>query len=348
VRNFTEHLISHRTSLKDALAVLNKLAKDAIAFVVDEQRQLIGSLTDGDVRRGLLKGLTPNDRVDFFLQPDPKYIRKDQYTIEEIIELREKNFRIIPVLNGHREIVNVVNFSFHTSYLPLDAVIMAGGKGSRLKPLTDNIPKPLLKVGDKAIIDHGLDRLRQFGVDDFWVSLNYLGEQIEAHFGDGKERGVNINYIREEKPLGTIGAVSQVKEFQHDYVLVTNSDILTNIDYEDFFLDFLEKEADMAVVTIPYQVNVPYAVLETSDNRILSFTEKPTFTYYSNGGIYLIKRKILEHIPTSSFYNSTDLMQKLILEHHRVISYPLRQYWLDIGKPSDFKKAQEDIKHIYF
>jgi len=348
VRNFTEHLISHRTSLKDALAVLNKLAKDAIAFVVDEQRHLIGCLTDGDIRRGLLKGLTPNDRVESFLQPDPKYIRKDQYTIEEIIELRTKNFRIVPVLNGEQEIVNVINFRFLKSYLPFDAVIMAGGEGSRLKPLTDNIPKPLLKVGEKAIIDHGLDRLRQFGVDDFWISLNYLGEQIEAHFGDGKERSVKIHYIREEKPLGTIGAVSQVKDFQHDYVLVTNSDILTNIDYEDFFLDFLQKEADMAVVSIPYQVNIPYAVLNTSDNEILSFTEKPTFTYYSNGGIYLIKRKMLEYIPTGSFYNSTDLMQKLMKERHRVISYPLRQYWLDIGKPSDFDKAQEDIKHIYF
>lgn len=343
---FTDHLILKGSGLKEALEKLNKLAKDAILFVTDENRQLLGALTDGDVRRGLLKGLSATDNVEKFIQTDPKFIRKDNYDIKEIIELREGNFRIIPVLNGNREVVNVINFRFLKSYLPLDAVIMAGGKGSRLRPLTDTVPKPLLKVGEKAIIDHGIDRLHKFGVDDFWISLNYLGDQIEAHLGDGSSRGVKIEYIREKEPLGTIGAVSKVSGFQHDYVLVTNSDLLTNIDYEDFFLDFLEKEADMAVVTIPYQVNVPYAVLETSDHQILSFTEKPTYTYYSNGGIYLIKRSLLGHIPTDQFYNSTDLMQKLMEEGHRVISYPLRNYWLDIGKHADFEKAQEDIKHL--
>ncbi|MDC0300081.1 nucleotidyltransferase family protein [Verrucomicrobia bacterium] len=347
MRNFTEHLIPQGTRLKVALVSLNKLGEDAIVFIVGEQRQLIGSLTDGDVRRGLLKNFTTDDRVEAFLKPNPKFIRKDRFSIKDIIELRKNKFLIIPVINCHHEVVNVLNFRFLRSYLPFDAVIMAGGKGSRLKPLTNNIPKPLLKVGNKTIIDHGLDRLRQFGVDDFWISLNHLGEQIEAHFGDGKARGVNINYIREEKPLGTIGAVGHVKEFQHDYVLVTNSDILTNINYEDFFLEFLKTEADMAVVSIPYEVNVPYAVLETSGNQILSFTEKPTFTYHSNGGIYLIKRKMLEHIPVGKVYNSTDLMQKLILEGHQVISYPMVQYWLDIGKPCDYEKAQEDINHIY-
>lgn len=344
--NFNDHLILKGSSLKEGLEKLNKLAKDAIVFVTDEKRQLLGSLTDGDVRRGLLKGLSPDDKVEKFLQGDPRFIRKNNYSIEEIIQLREDNFRIIPVLNGDREIVNVINFRFLKSYLPIDAVIMAGGKGSRLKPLTDHVPKPLLKIGEKAIIDHGLDRLHKFGVDDFWISLNHMGEQIEGHLGDGSGRNIKIKYIWENEPLGTIGAVSQVKEFQHDYVLVTNSDLLTNINYEDFFLDFLEKDADMAVVTIPYQVNVPYAVLETSDHRILSFAEKPTYTYYSNGGIYLIKRDMLKHIPANSFYNSTDLMQKLMEEGHRVISYPLRQYWLDIGKHDDFKKAQEDIQHL--
>lgn len=348
MRNFTEHLIPHGTSLKDALAVLNNLAKDAVTFVVNERRQLIGSLTDGDVRRGLLKGLTTDDRLESFLQPDPKFIRKDKYTIEEIIKLRDDNFRIVPVLNGHREVVNIINFRFLKSYLPFDAVIMAGGKGRRLKPLTDNIPKPLLKVGNKAIIDHGFDRLCQFGVDDIWVSINHLADQIEAHLGDRKVKGVNLNYIREEKPLGTIGGLHQVKNFNHDYVLITNSDILTNIDYEDFFLDFMDKKADMAVVSIPYEVNVPYAVLRVSDNHILSFTEKPTFTYYANGGIYLIKRKLLDYIPSNCFYNSTDLMNRLIEERHRIISYPLRQYWLDIGSLADYEKAQKDLKHIKF
>lgn len=146
--------------------------------------------------------------------------------------------------------------------------------------------------------------------------------------------------------MGTIGALSNIDNFQHDYILITNSDILTNLDYEDFFLDFLQKNADMSVVTIPYAVDVPYAVMETSNNHVISFKEKPTFTYYSNGGIYLVKKEILSRIPENAFYNSTDLMQDLIEAGKTLISYPMRQYWLDIGRPEDFKQAQEDIKHL--
>ncbi|MGK7390774.1 MAG: nucleotidyltransferase family protein [Candidatus Cyclobacteriaceae bacterium M2_1C_046] len=346
--NFSDHLIERDKLIHKALEQLNKLAKDAILFVVDERNKLIGSLTDGDVRRGLLKGLTTDDKVEEFIQPNPKYILKKSYCIDEVISLRENNFKIIPVLNEGHEIINLINFRFLKSYLPVDAIIMAGGKGTRLRPLTENTPKPLLQIGEKPIIDYGIDHLKKYGVDDFWISLNYLGHQIQEHLGDGKERGISIKYIYENKPLGTIGAVSKIQAFQHDYVLITNSDLLTTIDYEDFFLDFLKKEADMAVVTIPYDVDIPYAVLETSGDNILSFTEKPTYTYYSNGGIYLIRSELLKQIPNESFYNSTDLMQKFLEEGKKIISYPLRQYWLDIGKPKDYKKAQEDIKHLNF
>ena len=137
-------------------------------------------------------------------------------------------------------------------------------------------------------------------------------------------------------------------DFKHDYVLVTNSDILTNLDYEEFYKDFINKDADLSVVTIPYKVNIPYAVLETSNEKILSFKEKPSYTYYSNGGIYLIKKSVLEYIPKNSFFNSTDLMEKLISEDKKVMSYPFIGYWLDIGKHEDFKKAQKDIKNIKF
>ena len=132
-----------------------------------------------------------------------------------------------------------------------------------------------------------------FGVDDFWFSVKYLGEKIEEFFGKGEKKNISIKYVWEDEPLGTIGAVSKIKDFKHNYVLVTNSDILTNIDYEHFFMEFIKKDADMAVVTIPYQVNIPYAVLETRNGNVVNFKEKPTYTYYSNGGIYLIKKSIL-------------------------------------------------------
>lgn len=341
-----DHIIIQGTKIKEALAKLNKLMQDAILFVVDEQGKLKGSLTDGDVRRGLLNDLNVDNTVDAFIQPSPKFIQKGNYDIQQVIDYRENDFRIIPVIDENNVIVNIINFRFQKSYLPLDAVVMAGGRGSRLRPMTDTVPKPLLKVGEKPIIDHNVDRLIKYGIDDFWISVRYLGEQLEEHYGNGVAKGVSIKYVWEDEPLGTIGAVSKISDFNHDYVLVTNSDLLTTLDYEDFFLDFLEKNADMSVVTIPYEHNVPYAVMETTDGLVSSFKEKPTYTYYSNGGIYLIKREILERIPKSGFYNSTDLMQSLIVSGKRLVAYSNRHYWLDIGKPDDYSKALKDITHL--
>ncbi|MEX1211418.1 MAG: nucleotidyltransferase family protein [Balneolaceae bacterium] len=346
MRHYKEHLIISGTSIREALIVLDKLAKDAISFVVDEDDKLLGSLTDGDVRRGLINGAQLNQPVEDIIQSNPRYLRKGDQDIEKVIQFREGNFKVIPILDKDDRIVNVINFGVLKSYLPVDVVVMAGGKGTRLRPLTEKTPKPLLKVGDKPILEHNLHRLSLYGMDDFWITVNYLGEQIESHFGNGNHKNLNINYVWEDEPLGTIGSVSRITDFIHDYVLVTNSDILTGLDYEDFFLKFKHEEADFAVVTIPYKVDIPYAVLETSNGHVMSFKEKPTYTYYSNGGIYLMKREITDRIPKNAFFDTTDLMENLIEDGKKVISYPLNGYWLDIGKPEDFEKAQEDINRL--
>jgi GTP:adenosylcobinamide-phosphate guanylyltransferase len=302
MHDYKKHLIRSGSLLKVALEMLNELAADAILFVVDVEFKLIGSLTDGDVRRGFLKGLAFQDVVDKFIQPNPKFLQKGNYSINQVIDFRTRNFRVVTILN----------FRMQKSYLPLDAVVMAGGRGERLKPMTDTIPKPLLTVGNKPIIEHNLDRLFKFGVDDVWITIRYLGQKIKAVIGNGENKGVRIQYIEEEVPLGTIGAVRLIVNFKHPYLLVTNSDLLTNLDYEDFFVDFINHQADLSVVTIPYTVNIPYAVLETNNGHVVSFKEKPDYTYYSNGGIYLIKREVLEFIPENSFFNATDLMEILI------------------------------------
>lgn len=349
MRIYKDHLILTGSTIRQALLRLNELASDAILFVVDQEDKLIGALTDGDVRRGLIKGFTIDSFVDEIIQNNPRYITKGENNLSKIIEYRENQYKIIPVLDHQKHIVNVINFRNIKSYLPVDAVVMAGGRGQRLQPLTDTTPKPLLKVGEKAIMEHNVDRLALYGIDDFWFCVKYLGEQIEEHFGAGDHRNIKIKYIWEEDVLGTIGAVSKIDNFKHDYVLVTNSDILTNIDYEHFFLDFINNGADLAVLTIPYHVNIPYAVLETSDQfQVKSFKEKPTYTYYSNGGIYLMKKEILNFIPKDTFFNATDLMEHLIENGYKVTSYPFSGYWLDIGKHEDFNKAQSDIKNIKF
>jgi dTDP-glucose pyrophosphorylase len=348
MRSYKEHLILSGSSVKQALGVLNELSQDAILFVVDEKNRLIGSLTDGDVRRGLLNDFELGSKIDEIIQSNPRFIRKGNYNIQKIIEYRDEDYRVIPVLDENDVVINVINFRFLKSYLPVDAVIMAGGRGQRLQPLTDVTPKPLLKVGDKPIMEHNLNRLAMYGIDDFWVSLRYLGEQIEAYFGSGMKNNVNIEYIWENEPLGTIGAVAQISSFQHDYILVTNSDLLTNIDYEQFFLEFISHDADLAVLTIPYQVAIPYAVLETEKGEVKSFKEKPTYTYYSNGGIYFMKKAITQIIPPNKFYNATDLMEDLIKQNKKVISFPFSGYWLDVGNHEDFEKAQIDVNIIKF
>lgn len=348
MRIYKDHLILSGSKVKEALFLLNELSQDAILFVVDKDDKLIGALTDGDVRRGLIKGFTIDSYIDEIIQDNPRYITKGENNLRKIIEYREGDFRIVPIVDEKHRVVNVINFRKIKSYLPIDAVIMAGGRGQRLQPLTDTTPKPLLKVGGKAIMEHNLDRLTLFGIDDFWVSVKYLGEQIENHFGKGNDKNIKIEYIWEKEPLGTIGAVSKINNFEHDYILVTNSDLLTNIDYEQFFLEFIKQEADLAVLTIPYQVSIPYAVLETKNGEVKSFKEKPTYTYYSNGGIYLMKKEMLNYIPKNSFFNATDLMEVLIKNNFKIISFPFSGYWLDVGKHEDFEKAHIDILNIKF
>lgn len=348
MRIYKDHLILSGSKVKEALLLLNELSQDAILFVVDKDEKLIGALTDGDVRRGLINGFTIDSAINDIIQDNPRYIVKGENDLEKIIGYREGHFRILPVVDENHKVVNVINFRHVKSYLPIDAVIMAGGRGQRLQPLTDTVPKPLLKVGNKAIMEHNLDRLAMFGIDDFWISVKYLGEQIESYFGSGREKNINVQYVWESEPMGTIGAVSKIENFEHDYILVTNSDLLTNIDYEQFFLEFTRQNADFAVLTIPYQVNVPYAVLETTGGRVKGFREKPTYTYYSNGGIYLMRKEMLKFIPKNRFFNTTDLMETLLENDLKVISFPFSGYWLDVGKHEDFEKAQIDINNIKF
>jgi hypothetical protein len=346
--DFSEHLLSGESSAMEALNALNQLAADAILFVVDEEQKLMGSLTDGDIRRGLLKGISIQENVKQFIQPKPKFIDKDNYTIHQVLELRNGNFRIIPVLNRSGQIIKVINFRYLKSFLPLDVVIMAGGRGQRLSPLTDTIPKPLLPVGDKPIIEHNIDRLATYGIDNIWISVKYRGKQIQDYFGDGSLKGIDIQYLWEDEPYGTIGSVSQIKEFAHDSILITNSDLLTNIDYEAFFVDFIQSGADFSVASTPYVVNVPYAVLETDQMNISAFREKPTYTYYSNAGIYLMKKNLLNFIPQNTFFNATDLMEELLGAGKVLRTFPIRGYWLDIGNHDDYQKAQIDFDQIHF
>jgi dTDP-glucose pyrophosphorylase len=344
--DFKKYIISDTASIKDALIAINRLSNDVLTlFVIDNNGCLVGTLTDGDIRRKLVEGYLLEDKITIAMNTAYNYINDCKVVVTELKKYKELNITLLPCLDNNKRIVRVYNFKKQLSVLPIDAVLMAGGKGERLRPLTENTPKPLLKVGNKSIIDYNIDRLISYGVENISVTVNYLKEQIEDHFIEERE-GVKIKCVSEPNFLGTIGSIKFVDNFKNDTVLVMNSDLFTNIDFEDFFLHFLDNNADMSVGAVPYSVNVPYGIFELNGRNIEGVREKPTYNYYANAGIYLIKKKLLDLIPEDTFYNATDFMENLISKGHKVIRFPLTGYWIDIGKHEDFKKAQELVKHM--
>ena len=348
--DYSKNIISTSATIKDALKQLNQFSsKDNLTlFVVNNEHTLVGTLTDGDIRRSFLDGYKIESPVEEVMHKQFKFLQRNNYTIDYINELRKKTIDLVPLLDSDFRIEKIINLNKLKSVLPLDAVIMAGGEGKRLLPLTQTIPKPLLFVGDKPIIEHNIDRLIAYGIDTINITIKYLGTKIIEAFGNGQNKNVSINYTQEEASLGTIGALSLVDKFKHNHILIMNSDLLTNIDYEDFYKTFINSNADMAVATIPYQVTLPYGVIESDNGIVNGIKEKPTYTYYSNAGIYLLKKELLDYIPKNSFYNATDLIQTLIDNKKIITSYPILSYWLDIGRHDDYIKAQEDIKHLKF
>ncbi len=351
LKDFWVHIIKNKSSAREALRALDTLPEfnDRTLFVIDDNNKLYGTITDGDIRRGLLKNLEISDFVESYMNPNCKRIIIKPSGPEELRKYRKQDIHLIPVVDESSRLIDVIDLDRTRTVLPVTAVIMAGGEGQRLRPLTEKTPKPMLKVGGKPIIEHNIDRLIQFGIKDIYISINYLGEQIKEYFGDGSEKGISIQYIEETIPMGTIGSVSMIDVIKSDIVLLLNSDLLTNLDFESMYEDYRKTSAMMTVASIPYQYQVPYAVLETKDENVHAFTEKPSYTYYSNAGIYLIARNACEKfIPRGKFFNTTDLMDAVIQSGNKLTHHPHHGYWLDIGKYPDFIRAQEDIKFIKF
>lgn len=347
-RSVMENIIPANYSIRDALRVLDRIGiQGNVLFVVGETKKLLGTITDGDIRRGLLKDANINDPALNIANKNYFFVKESDDIAQRIKYCKKENIRFLPSLDEYGCLLTVLDISQYAGFLPVNAVIMAGGKGQRLMPLTATIPKPMLKIGSKPIIEHNIDRLIKFGVQQISISLNYLGNIICDYFKDGSGKGIAIEYLWEEVPLGTLGSITLKNDYDKDYILVMNSDLLTNIDFEDFFNVFISSNADLAVAAIPYHSDIPYAVLDLSQsNEILSFTEKPRFTHYSNAGIYLFKRELIDLLTPGEYFNATDFIQLLIDKRMKVVAFPLLCYWLDIGRINDYLKAQEDIKHL--
>ena len=340
-----KHTIDVSSTIKEALVRLNQLSDDVLTLFVMEEKKLVGTVTDGDIRRALIKDISLDVCITQIMHRNFKSIKSNEKNIATIREIKQLGIQLLPCINDAGELLKIYDLKKRKSFLPINAILMAGGKGERLRPLTEKTPKPLLPVGNKTIIDYNVDNLITYGVEDIYVTTNYLAEQIEQHF-EKERQGIKITCVREQKYLGTIASVKFVPNLKHDDILVMNSDLFTNIDFEDFYCNFIEKQADMLVAAIPYSINIPYGIFDLEESHIKGIKEKPTYAYYANAGIYLIKRELLELIPEGEFYNATDFIEMLISKNKKVDRYPLVGYWIDIGKHDEYKRAQDFAKHI--
>lgn len=339
-------VLPETASAKDALRLINELAQPGLTiFITASSGTVSGTITDGDIRRGLLRDISLNEPVTQFMNTAFCFVTENRIDRHRLQEYREKSIRFIPVLDAAGKLTDVIDLHKTKALLPVDAVLMAGGRGERLRPLTDTLPKPLLNVGGKPIIRHNTDRLVSYGIQNITISIRYLGEKIREEY----RNDVHVRFTEETEALGTAGALSLVNDLKNDTVLLMNSDLLTDLDYAEFYETFVESGADLCVATIPYRVNVPYAVMEIGENgNVQGFTEKPEYIHYSNAGIYLMKSSVLQLVPKQAKFDATDLMELLIARGSVVRNYPILSYWLDIGRPDDYRKAQEDIVHLKF
>lgn len=335
------------STIRSALKQIDRLLGMTL-FVVDSNKKVLGTVTDGDIRRYLINDGEITDEVSNIMSENFTFLKISSFQIVDLKKARAKSVRYIPLLDDNGCLIKTIDLQKQKSLLPLEAVLMAGGKGTRLRPMTLTTPKPLLEVGGKPIIEYNIDRLIEYGVQKIYISVNYLKESIKNYFGDGSSKGISIEYIEETEITGTLGSATYVSKYGRNQLLVMNSDLLTNIDFEDLYLQHQKSSSEMTVATVPYKVAIPYGIIETEGDKVQSIIEKPTYTYYSNAGIYILNTNCLTEIPQKAFYNATDMIEKLIEENRKVSNYPILSYWLDIGKPIDFEKAQEDVKHIEF
>ena len=348
MKNIQNTKLFKSVTIKEALEVINKAALQ-IALIVDEKDKLLGTLTDGDIRRGLLKGLDLNNSIESLIFKMPT-VAKISDTKEEILKLALfKKLHQIPIVDdsgkvlGIREIEDLVKPKEKTNKV----VLMVGGLGERLRPLTENIPKPMLKIGSKPILQTIVKKFADCGYTNIVMCVNYKSHIIQDYFGDGSEFGVNIEYILEDQRMGTAGALSLLKEKPTESFFVMNGDLLTNLDFEKM-LDFHEVYDAKATMCIrEYDIEVPYGVVNVANENITSIEEKPIHNFFVNAGIYILDPDCIDLIPRDEFYDMPSLFEKMILNNEKTISFPLQEYWLDIGRIADYERANSEYHNIF-
>lgn len=338
------HSLPENASLKEALARLNSLSGENMTlFCVSGSGKLIGSLTDGDIRRALTSGVSLDAPASEACNRRCLRVSSAESRYSVALEAKRKGISLIPVVEEER-LSSIIDLRFYSALLPLDAVMMAGGRGERLRPLTDSCPKPLLKVGGRPIIDYNVEALMRAGVENIFVTVNYMREMIQEHFSSPLVIGgkpVSVKCVAEPCRLGTMGSLSLVEGLREENLLVMNSDLLTDIDFAAMYARHISSGAALTMAVIPYSVNVPFAVVEHESDRVTALAEKPTYNYLANAGIYMMRRDVAERIPKGEYLDAPDLIDSLIAGGQKVAWFRIDGIWVDIGSPADFQRADD-------
>ncbi len=350
--DLTEFCVHLNCTIRNAISCMDS-GRLGIVLVTDERHKLLGTITDGDVRRAILAKIDVQEPVSVILErklgtryAQPITARMGEDRSAYLSLLQQYNITHLPLLDEDQRVVGLITLDefVPNRVLPLHAVIMAGGAGRRLRPLTDDLPKPMLPVGDRPLLELTIEQLSQAGIQQVNLTTHYKGAMIAEHFGDGRDFGVEIRYVEEDQPLGTAGALSLL-EPSGDPLLVMNGDVLTRVDFQAM-LDFHhEHKADMTVAVRQHEVRLPHGVVETDGTTITGILEKPVLRHFMNAGIYLLNPQMCRFIPSGHRYDMTDLICRLIVEGCRVISFPIHEYWLDIGQVEDYEKALSDFEN---
>lgn len=347
-KDWKKILLSPLDSLRDALSIVNEEAL-RVALVVDDEDRLQGVLTDGDIRRAILADVGLDIAVETVMNRNPVTSPINCSRSEVLAEMKRRSILSIPVVDDSGRLVGLETWESASAHRRYDnpVFIMAGGFGTRLKPLTDTCPKPMLKIGGKPMLEILIERFAKTGFRNIYISTHYLPEVIMDYFGDGRRWGVNIEYIHEEVPLGTGGALGLLPDNIPDLpLLMINGDILTSLDVERLML-FHNAHSPAATMCVrQYEYQVPYGVINCDGEKVVEMTEKPIHRYFVNAGVYVLSPDIVKCVRKGTSIDMPALLDSNINDDSDVLMFPIHEYWLDIGRLDDFQRAQADIYQL--
>lgn len=350
MKNLENILIKEDNTILEAMRLIESNSK-GILIVVDNKNKILGTITDGDIRRAIMLEKSVRSSIVDLYNKNCIYIDETVDIINIKKLFIENKIKLIPVVNNDKNVINYYEIDDLIDYNRIEkenvVLIMAGGLGTRLRPLTDDIPKPMLKVGNKPILETIIEQFKDYGFTNILISVNYKADIIENYFRDGKDFGVSINYIKESQQLGTGGAIKLAQKHLDKPFFVINGDILTNVNFCNLLQYHLENKFSITIGSRIYETQIPYGVLNLDESCVTSLEEKPIYSYTVSGGIYVLNPEIISNIPENQYFNITELIDKLMENNERVGSFPIRGYWMDIGKIEDYHKANEDIDKYF-